>query len=193
MTLNLFPSQIVSNILNFRSGLKATTVCSPHNFDLVKSYGADTVFDYRSSTVVEDIRNHTRKSLKFVLDCISEPESMEFCYKVMGRTGGRYCAIEPYPEFLHTKPRTVKPDWVFGPTSVGEAIDWAPPFHYEVNPELRVWGVDWYITVQKLLDEGKLKPHPVRVVEGGFYGVKKGLELLKNKQVSGCKLICSLP
>lgn len=89
-------------------------------------------------------------------------------------------------EFFNNKPRTVKPDWVFGPTSVGEAIQWAPPFLREVNPELRVWGVDWYITVQKLLDEGKLRPHPIRVIEGGFDGVKKGLELLKYK------LVCSL-
>jgi len=150
------------------------------------------VFDYKSPTVVEDIRKHTRKSLKFALDCISEPETMEFCYRVLGRTGGHYCALEPYPEFLHTRPRTVKPDWVLGPSALGQQIGWAPPFTREVNPELRAWGVEWYITVQKLLDQGRLKPHPIKVMTGGFEGVKDGLELLRKKQVSGQKLVCSL-
>lgn len=117
---------------------------------------------------------------------------MEFCYKVLGRTGGGYCALEPYPEFLHTKPRTVKPDWVLGPSALGQEIRWAPPFTRDINPELRAWGVDWYITVQKLLDEGRLRPHPVKVIKGGFEGVQEGLDLLRKKQVSGHKLVCSL-
>jgi hypothetical protein len=42
------------------------------------------------------------------------------------------------------------------------------------------------------LDEGKMRPHPVRLVNGGFDGVPEGLELLRKKQVSGQKLVCSL-
>lgn len=150
------------------------------------------MFDYRSPTVIDEIRACTRKSLKFALDCVSEPETMEFCYKVLGRTRGKYCALEPYPTFLHTRPRTVTPDWVLGPSALGQEISWAEPFTRHVNPELRAWGVDWYITVQKLLDQGKLRPHPVRVVPGGLEGVKDGLRLLADKQVSGQKLVCSL-
>lgn len=30
----------------YRSGYNVVTTCSPHNFDYVKSLGADTVFDY---------------------------------------------------------------------------------------------------------------------------------------------------
>ena len=117
---------------------------------------------------------------------------MEFCYKVLGRTRGRYCALEPYPSFLHTRPRTVTADWVLGPSALGQEIRWAKPFTREPDPELRAWGVGWYITVQALLDQGKLKPHPVRVIPGGLDGVKDGLELLANKQVSGQKLVCSI-
>jgi NADPH:quinone reductase-like Zn-dependent oxidoreductase len=168
------------------------TVCSPHNFELVKSYGAARVFDYKSPTVIEDIRRETRKSLKYALDCISEPESMTFCYEVLGRTRGRYCALEPYPDFLHTRPKTITPEWVLGPSALGQEIRWAPPFTREINPELRSFGVDWYITVQRLLDEGKLRPHPIKVISGGFDGVKDGLQMLRNKEVSGQKLVCSL-
>jgi NADPH:quinone reductase-like Zn-dependent oxidoreductase len=87
--------------------LNPITVCSPHNFDLAKSYGATAVFDYKQPSCIEDIWKHTRNSLKYVLDCVSEPETMEFCYKCFGRTGGKYSALEPYPELFHTRPRTV--------------------------------------------------------------------------------------
>ncbi|KAH2462379.1 Trans-enoyl reductase fsl5 [Aspergillus fumigatus] len=69
------------------SGLNPITTCSPTKFDLVKSYGATAAFDYRQKTCADDIRKYTRNSLKFVLDCISEPETMQFCYKCLGRLG----------------------------------------------------------------------------------------------------------
>jgi NADPH:quinone reductase-like Zn-dependent oxidoreductase len=172
--------------------LNPITVCSPHNFDLAKSYGATAVFDYKQPSCIEDIRKHTRNSLKYVLDCVSEPETMEFCYKCFGRTGGKYSALEPYPELFHTRPRTVVPDWVLGASVLGEEISWPEPFTRQQNEELRSFGVDWFITVQKLLDEGQLRPHPIKVVNGGLDGVREGLELLQKKKVSGQKLVCSL-
>ena len=117
---------------------------------------------------------------------------MEFCYKCFGRTGGKYSALEPYPELFHTRPRTVVPDWVLGASVLGEEISWPEPFTRQQNEELRNFGVDWFITVQRLLDEGQLRPHPIKVVNGGLDGVREGLELLQKKQVSGQKLVCSL-
>jgi NADPH:quinone reductase-like Zn-dependent oxidoreductase len=172
--------------------LNPITVCSPHNFDLVRRFGATDVFDYHSPTCIEDIRRHTRKSLKYVLDCVSEPETMEFCYKCLGRTGGKYTALEPYAEFLHTRPRTVRPEWVLGPSVLGEAVGWPEPFTRESDQELRKFGLDWFKTVQELLNDGRITPHPVKLLEGGFDGVAEGLELLRQKQVSGQKLVCAI-
>lgn len=47
----------------------------------------------------------------------------------------------------------------------------------------------WFTTVQELLDTGKLKPHPQRIVEGGLSAVVNGLELIRKKKVSGQKLV----
>ena len=115
---------------------------------------------------------------------------MEFCYKCIGRTGGKYTALEPYAEIFHTRPRTVVPDWVLGYTVLGQAVNWPEPFTREVSEDLREFGTDWFRTVQRLLDEGDIKPHPIKVVSGGFEGVADGLELLRQKQISGQKLIC---
>ncbi|KAE8154020.1 zinc-binding dehydrogenase family oxidoreductase [Aspergillus avenaceus] len=174
------------------SGLNPITTCSPRNFELAKSYGATAVFDYKQQSCVDEIRKHTRNSLKYVLDCISEPETMQFCYNCLGRAGGKYTALEPYPEFLHTRPKTVKPDWVLGPTILGKKIGWPEPFAKEADPEQREFGIEWFATAQQLLDEGKIKVHPLRLIDGGLSGVSEGLELLSKKQVSGQKLICCL-
>ncbi|KAJ8174025.1 hypothetical protein LV163_008389 [Aspergillus fumigatus] len=137
------------------SGLNPITTCSPTKFDLVKSYGATAAFDYRQKTCADDIRKYTRNSLKFVLDCISEPETMQFCYKCLGRWvggggGGEYTALEPYPKFLHTRPKTVVPDWVLGPTLLGKRLNWPEPFGGEGNEEYRRFGFKWFKLVQEL-------------------------------------------
>ncbi|KAL4902784.1 hypothetical protein BDW74DRAFT_169356 [Aspergillus multicolor] len=172
------------------SGLNPITTCSPHNFALVESYGATAVFDYRKETSADEIRKHTRNSLKYVLDCISEPETMQFCYKCLGRSGGKYTALEPYPEFLHTRPKTVVPDWVLGPTLLGKKLGWPEPFGRQGNREDREFGLEWFRLAQRLLDQGVLKTHPHRIVGENLGGVLSGLELLKAKKVSGEKLVC---
>ena len=175
---------------HLRSGLSPITTCSPRNFELVQSYGATAVFDYHQETCADDIRKYTRNSLKFVLDCISEPETMKFCYKCIGRSGGKYTAMEPFPEFLHTRPNTVVPSWVLGPMVLGKRLDWPEPFGREENEEYRKFGFEWYGLVQELLNGGKLKTHPIKIIGDRLGDALGGLELLRERKVSGQKLIC---
>lgn len=41
----------------------------------------------------------------------------------------------------------------------------------------------------KLLEQGKIQPHPHRVKEGGLEGILQGLQDLREKKVSGEKLV----
>lgn len=75
------------------AGYSAIVTCSAHNFELVKSYGADIAFDYRLSTCAADIGAQTKNSLCYALDCISTSQSMDLCYAALGRAGGRYTAL----------------------------------------------------------------------------------------------------
>jgi NADPH:quinone reductase-like Zn-dependent oxidoreductase len=115
------------------------TTCSPKNFDFVKSYGADEAFDYKSPTCVDDIRAYTNKSLRHVLDTITEAKSMKICYACIGRAGGRYTCLEMYPDFGHTR-KTVKPEMVMGLAISGRqiALDWG--YESDPNPEFRKFG-----------------------------------------------------
>lgn len=115
---------------------------------------------------------------------------MQFCYKCLGRSGGKYTALEPYPEFLHTRPKTVVPDWVLGPKLLGKKLGWPKPFGGEGIAEYREFGFTWFKQVQELLDQGKLKTHPHKVIGNSLGETLGGLRLLKEKQVSGQKLVC---
>ncbi|KAL2071877.1 hypothetical protein VTL71DRAFT_13112 [Oculimacula yallundae] len=169
-------------------GLIPIATSSEKNFPLVESYGAEKVFDYHLPSCPDDIKSYTKNSLKFVVDCISEPETMEFCYKCIGRAGGKYTALEPFPSWLDTK-KTVKADWVFGPMMLGKKIGWPAPFEREADEELRKFSVKWFATARQLLQEGKIRAHPLKSMPGGFPGVLEGMEILRKKELSGVKLV----
>ncbi|TLS21202.1 uncharacterized protein PpBr36_10636 [Pyricularia pennisetigena] len=172
-----------------RSGLVPITTCSPHNFALVEQYGAEKAWDYKDARAVDQIREYTKNRLKYVLDCFCEGNSMSFCYDCIGRPGGFYTSLEPYNQVKAASRKLIKADWLLGPALFGKKLGWPPPYDVEPDPALREFGREWYLCVQALLDQGLLKTHPVKMVEGGFKGVLDGLELLRNKAVSGAKLV----
>jgi NADPH:quinone reductase-like Zn-dependent oxidoreductase len=57
-------------------GYKVIGVCSPHSFDLVKSYGADEVISYRDGVKAgEEIKRISGGGITLAIDTISEGES----------------------------------------------------------------------------------------------------------------------
>lgn len=77
------------------SGYKVVTTASPHNFDLVKSLGADHVFDYNEPTAVEQIKKATGDSVRSVFNTIITKESIEFCAQVIAPDGGKLILVRP--------------------------------------------------------------------------------------------------
>lgn len=116
---------------------------------------------------------------------------MKFCYSVMGRAGGRYTTLEPYPkEQASLRTRRLKPDWVIGASLLGREIGWRDPYHVKADPELREFGRQWMEYVQGMLNRDEIRPHPVRVGEdNGLEHVLGGIDLLRKKKVSGEKLV----
>jgi NADPH:quinone reductase-like Zn-dependent oxidoreductase len=58
------------------------TTCSPHNFDLVKRYRADAVYDYHYPSALEDIKKEY-PNIERAFDGISLNESARFCSSVV--------------------------------------------------------------------------------------------------------------
>ncbi|KAJ5145390.1 Polyketide synthase enoylreductase [Penicillium atrosanguineum] len=172
-------------------GHRVITTCSPHNFELVKSYGADLVFDYKSPTCAQEIRTATKNALRYVLDPFAESKTVRLCQDAIGRTGGRYCALEQYTEELISR-KTVKHELVMGGAIAGKGVNLPEPYGIPPRPEIAVWARPWYRMLQTLIDTGKLRPCPQVFIPGRFDGILKGLEMLKKGAVSGKKLIVSL-
>ena len=157
----------------------------------MKSYGADAAFDHSSPTCAQDIKKFTGNNLRFILDPYSEIKTTQMCFEAMGRAGGRYTGLEMYQEEMFKK-KTVRMDLVMGAAIHGKGLALAEGYEKPPDLELRAWGIEWYKSVQKLIDEHKLRPHPIRVLEGGFDAIAGGLSMLKAKEVSGMKLVVVL-
>jgi hypothetical protein len=116
---------------------------------------------------------------------------MQLCYAAMGRAGGRYCALEAYADELCTR-KVVKPELVMGMSILGRQVALDHGYGSEADAETRAFGIEWYREMQDLLDAGKLKTHPVKILPGRYDGIMEGLQMLKAKQVSGEKLVVKL-
>ncbi|PYI20234.1 GroES-like protein [Aspergillus violaceofuscus CBS 115571] len=172
-----------------RSGFTPLTTSSPHNFTRLQQLGAAATFDYRSPTCGSDLRDHTANTLAFALDCISTTESMQICYEAIGRAGGKYVSLDPFPLNRHTR-RSVRPEWVFLFTQFGrEIVGWEAPYNLLARPADRAAAERWYAAMEAVLAEGKLVTHPVQEESGGLQGVIGGIDAVRRGQAAGFKLV----
>ncbi|KAJ5714729.1 uncharacterized protein N7483_011910 [Penicillium malachiteum] len=161
------------------SGYKVFTTCSPRNFDLVKSLGADEAYDYNDTKSAAAIRAATGDKLKLVFDTISLPESIKFCDAALSTEGGEYSNLLPGP----IERANVNSRYTLGYTIIGEAFSFGPN-PVPAKPQDLEFGTKWWAEAEKLLAAGKIKVNP-----GGLKGVLDGLQLLKEDKVSGEKLV----
>ncbi|OTB10679.1 hypothetical protein K445DRAFT_322801 [Daldinia sp. EC12] len=167
------------------SGLQVITTSSAHNFDLLKSLGADATFDYKSPTVGEDIRKYTNDSLEYVFDCIAEGSSPEIAAKAISSKGGKYSGLLVLEKF----PRDdVEKKHTLAYTMTGETFV-KLGHEFTANPADFEFGVKFWKLAEELLAQGKVKPHPADVREGGLDHILEGLDDLRQGRVSGKKIV----
>lgn len=173
------------------SGLEPIGTCSPRNFELIHSRGAASELDYVRPDLVEEIKRRTNGRLKHVYDCIADPSSVAHCYASLGRTGGKYVSLEMVPDELRTR-RAVHAKVVLSYEGLGEDVGLSNGYECSGNPEKLALSIQYMRMFQRLLDKGKLKAHPIQVLEGGLLGVLQGLQLLRSGSISGRKLVVML-
>jgi len=86
----------------------------------------------------------------------------------------------------------VKPDWVLGPMIFGQRIGWPGPYQQDGKPELREFASAYFGMLQRILDEGRLRAHPLRVMEGDLGTVIEGMAVLRSGVISGEKIVVKL-
>lgn len=176
------------------SGFKVVATASHHNFDYVKSLGADAVFDYNSPACSKDIREYTKDKLAHVFDCISEGDSPRICVESMGSASGVYSTLLPVPDGkVHAINDKVKNNHTLAYTVVGESFKIGPN-DVPAKPEDFEFAKMFWELAENILKEGKVKVHRVSVNEGGkgLEGVLKGLDLMRQGKASGRKLVYTI-
>ncbi|KAL2869786.1 zinc-binding alcohol dehydrogenase family protein [Aspergillus lucknowensis] len=168
------------------SGYHVIATCSPRNFDLVRGYGADAVFDYRDPGAPRAIREYTGDGLRLVFDTISLPESVEFCDAAISSAGGG-----EYSGLLREESRRsdVKSRVTVGYTVFGVEKQFGEDIRIPARREDREFGKMFVELARELFARGKLRTHPVAVRPGGLQGVMQGLEDLRLGKVRGEKLV----
>ncbi|SPO06433.1 related to toxD gene [Cephalotrichum gorgonifer] len=169
------------------AGYTVVTTASPHSHELVKSYGADAVFDYRSPSVAEDIvKEHP--GISKAVDCYSEGKSTDICGEVLRNKGGKVVTLLP-----STGPKIpgVTYELVMAYTMMGRPFQWLAPIgpKYEAKPDDRKGLARFYASLPGIVNAGTLRPIPVEVSDGGFEDILAGLNRLREKKVSGKKLV----
>ena len=177
------------------SGLTVITTCSPHNFDLVKSLGADAVFDYKSTTCAADIKQLTKNRLTRAWDCTGDGAAI--CAQAMPDCEpGTYGTIMPadYELLSASNPKVHGRDPVCGYDTNGESYYWLGQTPVTPDPQDMQFYQSFLALTQPLLQNGKIKPLPMALNRNGsgLEGALKGLEEMEEGKISGEKLVYTI-
>ncbi|OPB43451.1 enoyl reductase [Trichoderma guizhouense] len=175
------------------AGFRPVATSSPSNFELVKKFGAEAVFDYHDPGCADAIKAYTNNELDYALDCIAEAETTQLCYAAIGRAGGRYVAVEPFRESIaQSRINTVKASWFNVMTVWGRKVELGGEYAREASLEDREFGARSFAAVQTLLDRGFVTTHPIKLMSGGWEGVVEGVDKIRSQPPSGYKLVCQV-
>lgn len=178
------------------SNCKIITTCSPKNFDLLLSLGADRCVDYHSETCADDIKSAlaTSAPLRHAWDCIATVHSARICAQAMSPKGGHYSSLLFLSSSItrRVNPR-IKCSSTIGYTVFGE--EFRKETVVESRPEDREFWLAFWRMSERLLHEHKFKPPPLYVNVGGegLVGVLHGIQYIKQGNVSAGKLVYTLP
>ncbi|KAF9462238.1 dehydrogenase [Collybia nuda] len=164
------------------SGLQVITTASPKNHELLRSLGADAVFDYRDPAVAAKIVEYTGNKLAHAVDCISQGDSPTLVSASMGKNGG-YVALVLKADI----PRAdVKGEFALVMTLFGKAFE--IPMQYPAIPEHYELGKKFASIMSQLLFEGKLKSTPVKLIPNGLQDAQNWIEYQQEGKVSAEKI-----
>ena len=168
------------------SNFTVVSTCSPHNFDLVKSYGANYVFDYRKTGSVTEIKDLVQGELKSCVDCISTQESAEYCAAFLA-PGAIYSSIG-----LGRSPRAdVTTLQTLGWSFLGEEFEMMGQ-KFAANQEDFEFSMAFAKLSEGLLAQGKIRAHPLDLRSGGLDAIPEGIEDLKAGKISAKKIVVTV-
>lgn len=174
-------------------GLKVITVSSPKNFDYLKQLGADYVFNYHDSDVIQQIKAAAKGEIKFGLDTVSTKESFQQLYSATYDS-----ELAKLDSLLFLGPNDIVEDDRKGKVSFVDStlaylVDGNVPLTFfgiihDIKPETKErYDAFWFNVIPKILPE--LKHSNLKVLPKGLETTNIALNLLQQDKVSGEKLV----
>jgi NADPH:quinone reductase-like Zn-dependent oxidoreductase len=162
-----------------QAGYTVVSTSSPHNFDLLKSLGADHVFDHSDPATIKQIRNLF--PIDYWLDTISLKPSVSTIVKILAPEG------EPVTKANIV---TLLPPLFYGVTEFPEGITVQFYQFLTQAPENADWHKHFLARggfLESAIKQGVLHGVPTNVL-GGLEHVREGLDRI-DRGVSGQKIV----
>ncbi|KAF2014475.1 GroES-like protein [Aaosphaeria arxii CBS 175.79] len=162
-----------------QAGYTVISTSSPHNFSLLKSLGADHIFDHSDPQTVDQIRSLF--PIDYWFDTISLPSTLATIVKILAPEGGpvtKANILLLLPPSMPGMPRL--PDGIT-----------AQMHRFSTHaPENKDWA-EWLLSrggfLERGIKEGIIRGVPPEVI-GGLESVEEGIEKV-NTGVSGVKIV----
>jgi len=150
------------------------TTASLKHAEQLKSIGATHVIDRNisASNLVSEVTGITKNvPIKYAVDAVSLPDTQQSAYDLLGK-GGKLITFG-LPSAKTTEEKEIFP--VFGFLRAPSNIELLETFYHD--------------NLERLLEEGAIKPNQVEVLPNGLAGIPEGLKRLEADEVSRLKLV----
>ncbi|KAI0057238.1 dehydrogenase [Artomyces pyxidatus] len=164
------------------AGLRVLATASRRNLRLMRSLGADEVFDYNEPDVMQQIWLATDGQLRHAVDTISEGATPDLVAGALGQGGGVSAVIGPVKKSY----TNVKSVHSLAYTLLGNDFDF--PQKNTATPEQKQWGKNVAKLLEDILAQGQVKPNPVYLMPNGLASVSEGFQHMKEGKVHAQKV-----
>ena len=153
-----------------------------------KVAGADVVVDYRQGQAKAQILEALKgEKLKYAFDAVSENGTTNQLASLIDKdTKGAIIVLVLYPS--EDLPSHIE----YPQTSVFSCYGEEQKFGTRIlpaSPEDKAFATKFFEKLEEWLEEGKIKPNKITVVPNGLAGVPEGFRRMREKEVSGEKLV----
>ncbi|KAH9844379.1 GroES-like protein [Rhodofomes roseus] len=169
------------------AGYKVVTVASPRNHEVLKSLGADAVFDYNDPDVIAKIKETTGDSLHVAFDTISVHDSQVLTVKTFAPGPGKLIVIQQPEEDAKKLNSKVTIQHTLIYTALGKELKLGNG--YPALPDDRAHMAQFLTKVPGLASSGAIKPNPIKLWEGGLEAIPDGLLYMKEGKITGEKIV----
>lgn len=171
-------------------GLKVIATASPKYHDFLKYLGADKVFDYRDSDIVDQIKKVGGASIFYALDMVSTEGSFQKVYDSTSETkevNNDNLGFLSASNIITDDSRKVMFETTLVNSVTGEDSDYDGLKFYS-NPKLvQDFQEFWYDVFPQYIC--KIRHAKLIVLKSGLESVNDALEMLRDNKVSGEKIV----